>query len=65
MGLVRLGFRVQGSGTCDMAPLALSVLIVKGWSLRVGGGRRGSGEEEEEEQQQQQKEEEERLILRE
>jgi hypothetical protein len=42
--------------TCDMAPLTLSVLIVKGWSVRVGGGRRGSGEEEEEE---------ERLILRE
>jgi hypothetical protein len=49
--------------TCDMAPLALSVLIVKGWSVRIGEGRRGSGEEEEEEEEQ--TEEDERLVLRE
>jgi len=50
------GLGVKMGETCDMVPLTLSVLIVKGWSVRVGGGRRGSGEEEEEE---------ERLILRE
>jgi hypothetical protein len=48
--------------TCDIAPLALSVLNVKGWSVRIGGGRRGSVEEEKEEEQ---TEEEERLVLRE